>query len=147
MTLSERPEPPAVPPPPTAERRPLVLVVDDSEIVRGLVHDVLESDGYEVIVAATGARALIMMADRLPDLVITDLLMPAMSGFALRSAMLRRPELATIPVVVLSGYWQRPSETLDAAEVLTKPIDVDLLRACVQRVAPLPEFGGEAAQP
>lgn len=149
MAISERPDAAAAPPPPastTAPRRPLVLVVDDSEIIRGLVHDVLEPDGYEVVAAASGMRALIVMADRLPDLVITDLLMPAMSGFALRSAMLRRPELAHIPVVVLSGYWQRPSETLDAADVLSKPINVDQLRACVRRVAPLPENAAEGSQ-
>ena len=147
MALSERPEPPVAPPPSTGRRRPLVLAVDDSEIIRGLVHDVLESDGYEVITAASGTRALILMADRLPDLVITDLLMPAMSGFALRAAMLRRSELANIPVVVLSGYWHRPGETLDAAEVLGKPINIDQLRACVRRIAPLPEAGAEVTGP
>lgn len=77
-----------------------------------LLRDVLEADGYEVATAASGARALSLMAERLPDLVITDLLMPAMSGFALRSAMLRRSELAAIPVVIASGYWHRPGAVL-----------------------------------
>jgi CheY-like chemotaxis protein len=49
-----------------------------------------------------------------PDLVITDLFMPGMSGFSLRASMLQRPDLAAIPVIVLTAYWQRPGETLDA---------------------------------
>ena len=117
--------------------RPLVLVVDDSAAVRDLVRDVLEPDGFEVIGAASGARALTVMAQRIPALVITDLLMPAMSGFALRAAMLRRVELAAIPVVILSGYWDRPKETLEAADVLSKPINLDRLRETAARLAPV----------
>ena len=139
MALSERPDLPAALHVPTPGRRPFVIVVDDAAAVRDLVMDILEPDGYDVATAASGARALSLMGERLPDLVITDLLMPAMSGFALRSAMLRRSELASIPVVILSGYWHRPKETLDAADVLLKPINIDRLRECVHRLAPLPE--------
>lgn len=117
--------------------RPLVLVVDDSAAIRDLVRDVLEPDGFEVIGAASGARALSVMAERIPALVITDLLMPAMSGFALRAAMLRRAELSAIPVVILSGYWDRPRETLEAADVLSKPINIDRLRETAGRLAPV----------
>ncbi len=129
--------------PSNASPRPLILVVDDSAAVRDLVRDVLEPDGYEVIGAASGARALTLMAERIPALVITDLLMPAMSGFALRAAMLRRAELAAIPVVILSGYWHRPKETLEAADVLSKPINLDRLRETARRLAPSP--GAEEA--
>ena len=144
MALSERPASPAAPRVPASPRRPLILVVDDAPAVRELVQDILEPDGYEVVGAASGSRALSLMAERLPDLVITDLLMPAMSGFALRSAMLRRSELAPIPVVILSGYWHRPKETLEAAEVLIKPISVDRLRECVRRLAPLHQGSPES---
>ena len=112
-----------------------MLVVDDSAAIRELVRDVLEPDGFEVVGAASGARALSFMAERIPALVISDLLMPAMSGFALRAAMLRRVELAAIPFVVLSGYWHRPKETLEADDVLAKPINLDKLRETVQRLA------------
>ena len=112
--------------------RPLVLVVDDSHDMRELIADVLTQDGLEVLVAASGDRALRLMADRRPDLVITDLLMPGMNGFALRGEMLHRKELAQVPVVVLSAFWQRPSETLDVVDVIAKPLDLDRLLAVVR---------------
>jgi CheY-like chemotaxis protein len=117
----------------TGAERPVVLVVDDSRDMREVVHEILESAGYEVTEASSGARALEAMGQRRPNVVITDLLMPGMSGFALRAAMLRRPDLAAIPVIVLSGYWQRPGETLEAVDALPKPISVDRLVASVRR--------------
>ncbi len=119
-----------------------VLVVDDSSDMRDLLRDILEPAGYEVTVCASGARALEVMSTRRPDLVITDLLMPGMSGFSFRAAMLRRPELATIPVVIMSAYWQRPGETLDAAEALPKPVSIDRLLSTVARLT-APSNGAE----
>lgn len=116
------------------QRVPLVLAVDDSPDMRYLLTEVLSGAGYEVVGVPSAARALSLMLERLPDLVITDLLMPGMSGFSLRSAMLKRPSLAGIPVIILSGYWQRPSETLDASAVLTKPLNIDHLLEVVERL-------------
>ena len=128
---------------PEAERH-RILVVDDSPDMRDVIQQVLVPAGYEVIGVPSGARALAHMSKELPDLVITDLLMPGMSGFTLRAAMLRRPDLARIPVIVLSGYWQRPSETLEAAAVLPKPLNIDLL---LDTVAGLTRARGPAAGP
>ena len=126
-----------------APQRPWVLVADDSAGMRDVLDEVLGAAGYEVTTVPSGARALEAMADRVPSLLITDLLMPGMSGFSLRAAMLRRPDLAAIPVIVLSGYWQRPGETLEAAEVLTKPLSIDRLLESVRRlVAPEGEPAG-----
>ena len=123
--------------------RPLVLVADDSPDMRSLIKEVLDNEGYEMITVASGARALSEMTARLPDLLITDLLMPGMTGFSLRTLMLRRPELATVPVVILSAYWHRPNETLEVAEVLTKPLNIDRLVDVVRRLAPGPHRGSE----
>jgi CheY-like chemotaxis protein len=110
--------------------RGLVLVVDDAPDMRELIDELLTDQGYEVVTAASGGHALGLLQERVPDLVITDLLMPGMDGFALRAEMLRRPALAQVPVIVLSSFWQRPSETLDAVDVIGKPLDMDrLLRA------------------
>ena len=113
--------------------RGLVLVVDDQPEMRALIGDVLADEGFEVITASSGGRALSLMAERRPDLVITDLMMPGMTGFTLRGEMLRRPALASVPVVVLSAFWQRPSETLDALDVIAKPLEIDQLLAVVNR--------------
>lgn len=117
-------------------RRPLVLVAEDSGDMRSLLTDVLESEGCQVVAVPSGARALSEMTERPPDLVITDLFMPGMSGFALRALMLKRPDLAAIPVIVLSAYWHRPSETLEVADVITKPINIDRLIESVRRLIP-----------
>jgi CheY-like chemotaxis protein len=122
-----------------ADFRPLVLVVDDSNDMRELLHTVLVADGCRVWLAATAERALRLMGERRPDLVITDLFMPGMSGFTLRSTMLQRADLATIPVIVLSAYWRRPKETLDVVEVLPKPLNIERLIGAVRRaVRPAP---------
>ena len=126
------------PRPQRERRRPFVVVADDSPDMRGLIEDVLVSEDMEVITVASGARALEVMVDRPPDLLVTDLLMPGMSGFSLRALMLQRPDLAGIPVVVLSAYWHRPSETLDVEEVLTKPIDIDRFVQVVRRLVGVP---------
>jgi CheY-like chemotaxis protein len=115
--------------------RPRILVVDDSSDMRGLLREVLEMAGYDVVAAASGARALAEMNERLPDVVITDLLMPGMSGFTLRATMLRNPRLAAIPVIILSAYWARPSDTLEAVDVLAKPLNIDHLLDAVARLA------------
>ncbi|CAN5814590.1 N/A [soil metagenome] len=115
------------------DRLPLVLVVDDSPEMRSLIEDVLTDEGYEVITASSGGGALSLLARRVPKLVITDLFMPGMDGFTLRAEMLRRAELARVPVIVLSGFWQRPSETLGVADVITKPLEVDRLLSAVKR--------------
>lgn len=123
-----------------------VLVVDDARDMRDLLQEVLEAAGYQVTACASGAQALEVMARRCPDLVISDLLMPGMSGFSLRAAMLRRPDLAAIPVVILSAFWQRPGETLDAADALPKPVSVDRLLATVARLTERPAQAPEAGQ-
>ena len=117
-------------------RKPVVLVAEDSADMRSLLTDVLESEGCEVVAVPSGARAVSEMNVRPPDLVITDLFMPGMSGFALRALMLKRADLSAIPVIVLSAYWHRPSETLEVADVITKPINIDRLIDSVRRLVP-----------
>lgn len=126
--------------PASVPRPPFILAVDDSPDMRAMLREVLELAGYEVATAGSSAQALTVMSDRVPDVLITDLIMPGMSGFSLRSHMLRRPDLAPVPVIVLSAYWARPRETLDAVAVLRKPIDLDrfleTVRAALDRRAP-----------
>ena len=123
------------PVPRRAAAPPYVLVADDSAEMRSLLADVLTDAGYEVRTVASGGRALSEMTSRRPDVLITDLFMPGMTGFSLRAEMLRRPKLATVPVIVLSAYWHRPGETLEVADVLTKPLNIDRLLASVERLA------------
>jgi CheY-like chemotaxis protein len=121
--------------------RATALVVDDSGDMRDLLRDVLDSDGWQVTLAGSGQRALRLMAVHRPDVVLIDLLMPGMSGFALRSTMLHDPALADIPVVILSAYWARPSETLEAAAVLGKPVNIDRLLEALDGIRRMATLG------
>lgn len=114
--------------------RPRIVIADDSPDMRSLLSDLLTGEGFDVITVASGGRALSEMLASPPDLLITDLMMPGMSGFHLRALMLRRPELSGIPVIVLSAYWHRPSETLEVAEVLTKPLNIERLVETARRL-------------
>jgi CheY-like chemotaxis protein len=113
---------------------PFVLIADDSVEMRALLVEILTDAGYEVRAVPSGGRAFAEMSQRVPDLLITDLMMPGMNGFSLRAEMLRRTELASVPVIVLSAYWHRPSETLEVNEILPKPLNIDRLLESVRRL-------------
>jgi CheY-like chemotaxis protein len=82
-----------------------VLVVDDDESVRNSVAMLLMAAGYEVSTAKNGFDALLQLRRTQPDLIISDLNMPEMSGFELLSVVRRR--FPQIPVVAMSGAYQR----------------------------------------
>ena len=97
-------------PVPTRERRveddrraPVVLVVDDAVTVRELQRSILERAGYVVSVAADGVQALARLAAGDVDLVLTDVQMPRMDGFALTRAIRQHAALTNLPVVILSS--------------------------------------------
>jgi DNA-binding NtrC family response regulator len=108
-----------------------VLVVDDSADARDVMADILRAHGLAVRTAGSASAAMRIMRASRPSLVIIDLLMPGESGFALRSAMLREPDLADVPVIVVSGYWGNAPDALEVAAVIRKPIDIDRLLALV----------------
>ena len=60
---------------------PQILVVEDDASIRGLVSEVLRDDGYEVSEASNGVEALEALGERLPDLIVLDLMMPIMDGW------------------------------------------------------------------
>lgn len=80
-----------------------ILVVDDDEGVRRVSQQVLSRFGYEVRTAQDGFEALVVMRKALPDLIVSDLKMPNMSGFEFLSVVRRR--FPHIPVVVISGEF------------------------------------------
>jgi two-component system chemotaxis sensor kinase CheA len=80
-----------------------VLVVDDALTIRELQRSILERAGYTVITAASGDEALERLADTRVDLVLTDVEMPGMDGFALTEAIRADEALAGVPVLVLTS--------------------------------------------
>ena len=85
-----------------------ILVVDDDDDFRIAVTEVLEDEGYHVQSAADGRSALALLeGGSIPDLVLTDLLMPVLDGWQLIAALKESPALAKILVVVISGAGER----------------------------------------
>jgi two-component system chemotaxis sensor kinase CheA len=84
-------------------RKLSVMVVDDALMVRELQRSILERGGYSVRTASDGAEALAMLADEPADLVVTDLEMPNVDGFALTSSIRAHPRLTNIPVLIVSS--------------------------------------------
>lgn len=81
----------------------LALVVDDSMLVRHTVCRYLEERGWSVESAANGHEAVRALETMHPNLIVTDMMMPRMTGSELISELKRRPETADIPIIILCG--------------------------------------------
>lgn len=103
----------------------VILVVDDEPSLVEAMCSVLEDEGYSVTTARDGREALRAMHDGLrPCLAILDLMMPVMSGWELRAAMLADPHLVDIPVAIVSAFARGELNALDPATVLQKPFQL-----------------------
>jgi CheY-like chemotaxis protein len=113
------------------EEAALILVVDDDPEVLTALSETLEAEGYSVRGARDGIEALEVIRECRPDLIITDLLMPTMTGFELLGALHDDPELATIPTLIITAArGPETQEPAGAKAIFPKPLDLDrLLRA------------------
>jgi DNA-binding response OmpR family regulator len=111
-----------------------ILLVEDDDSLGSILAAVLQDQGYQVALAGNGKEALDYLAeDGLPDLILLNLVMPAMNGWKFREQLRKLPELAAIPVIVLSGvdHVERKAAALGAADSFEKPYN---LKALVDRV-------------
>jgi DNA-binding response OmpR family regulator len=90
----------------TDRMKTLVLVADDEEDIRALVAFRLERAGYEVITAADGEEALTLATNRLPDLVVLDMMMPKATGLEVTRSLREHDETKDIPVILLTARAQ-----------------------------------------
>jgi len=106
-----------------------VLVVEDEDDLRDSVAEVLHLQGYAVSTAANGREALNQLTDGLsPDLILLDLMMPVMDGWAFRRRQLEDDDLADIPVIVFtSAKSVEVTEDFDVDVVLEKPVEIERL--------------------
>jgi signal transduction histidine kinase/DNA-binding response OmpR family regulator len=124
----------AVARPEGAEHAPLVMIVDDDPNARDLLAATVRREGYRVIAATDGEAALALAREWHPDVVTLDVLMPRMDGWAVLTAFKSDPELAEIPVIIVSVLADRGiAVSLGAAEFLTKPIDRARLAATIRQ--------------
>lgn len=119
-----------------ANTRTVVIVEDDVD-VRETLAEVLEEEGYPTLPFADGPRALVHLEamPQLPALILLDLMMPKMDGWAFRAAQRRSARLMRVPTVILSadGNVHENLEALGAHGYLRKPIHIKTLLTLVER--------------
>jgi two-component system, chemotaxis family, chemotaxis protein CheY len=121
--------------------RPLVLVVDDDPDILEAICDILDAEGYRLARARHGEEALMQIDAERPAVILLDLMMPVMDGWAFVERCRRHACCADVPIVVTSASHDLPktAERLRSFGVrtcLAKPFDVDGLLALVERYAP-----------
>ena len=113
------------------------MVVEDDEGIRLALEQALEEEGYVVLSAGHGQEALDILAEaeRLPDVILLDLMMPIMDGRTFLQARRRQPRWTSIPVVIVTADNRAEPEAkaLGAAAVMAKPLSLDRLLETVAR--------------
>jgi DNA-binding response OmpR family regulator len=116
-----------------------ILIVDDDPDILGAMQTHFVRDGYRVLTAADGNRALALAERDAPDLVVVDMMMPSKSGFLVLETLKRRGE-ASPRVVMITGNegsrHQAYAETLGVDDYIRKPFDMERLLASVRRLCP-----------
>lgn len=84
-----------------------ILIVEDDKFLRELIAEKLESEGYKTSEAIDGEEGMKKITKEKPDLVLLDLILPGIDGFEILSRIKDNPELAKIPVVILSNLGQK----------------------------------------
>ena len=115
-----------------------ILVVDDEKDVLSLMKIVLEGAGFEVVTAGDGVEALWKAVDGKPDLVLTDLVMPGLTGADLTRKLKAKVDTHKIPVIIFSvldrDVDRQLAKEAGADEFLTKPLDAKEVLAFAQKI-------------
>lgn len=119
----------------------ILLIDDDADFVEA-TKLVLESKPYEIITASDGTQGIIKARKEKPDLIILDIIMPIKNGFNAAEELKKDPELQKIPVIMLTSFSQKVSETnlsrgqgllLDTEDYIDKPVAPEELLKRVEK--------------
>ena len=123
-----------------------ILIVDDQQQNLYLMKTMLEKHGYQVLEATNGAEALEIGKTNLPDVIISDILMPVMDGFSLCQEWMKDEALRNIPFVFYTATYTDPKDeelalSLGAARFIVKPVEVEEFVSIVEQVVQEVEAG------
>ena len=108
----------------------IALVIDDEASARDLLKRSLDKNGFQVRTASSGEEGLRLAKELHPSVITLDVIMPVMDGWAVLSALKAEPELADIPVIIITMVDDKSiGFALGASEYLTKPVNRDQLRS------------------
>ncbi|MHC4445469.1 MAG: response regulator [Planctomycetota bacterium] len=116
-----------------------ILVVDDDKDSLDLISEALSETGYEIICASSGPDALLILQDIKPAVVILDIMMPGMSGFAVLKKIRSMPDLKELPVIIVTAcpiqeygqYGTDSQQTYIFCKPLNHKILVETVKMCV----------------
>jgi CheY-like chemotaxis protein len=120
-----------------------VLVVDDEPVLRVLMREILQEEGYAVIDAADGRTMLELLDGVHPDLVLMDVMMPGVDGREAYQMLRSRTDLPDLPVVMMSAAVQPSKLDPSITAFLRKPFDLTELLELVARVIGPPQHDGK----
>ena len=111
-----------------------ILVVDDDDSTVELLAQLLELEGYTVLTASNGKEALESASRTVPGLIVTDQMMPVMTGAELFRALKSSPRLRQVPVILITSAPPAAARDLHWTELIRKPLDLEALLRSVHRV-------------
>lgn len=121
-----------------------ILVVDDEPLARDTLEGLLVPEGYSVVLAANGPEALARAAEVTPDVILLDVMMPAMNGFEVCSRLRADPQLAEVPIIMVTALDDRASRVrgieAGADDFVSKPFDSIELRARIRTTVKLNRY-------
>src|SRR6266702_7247389 len=116
---------------------PTVLVVDDSPTVRKIVQMTLQREHIRVITAGDGLSALTSVADEMPDLILLDIQLSRMDGYAICQIIRKNLQFRQVPIIMLSGkdglFDKMRARLAGSTEYITKPFDSEELVRTVKK--------------
>lgn len=123
----------------------LILVVDDSADNVAVMSLHLQDQGYRVVTATNGEEAIAVAEQTRPNLILMDISMPGLDGFAATRRIRENDELREVPIVAVTAFgtegFQRAAYDVGASGYLTKPVDFDRMHQLVARLLTHPGSG------
>lgn len=114
-----------------------IMIVDDDPDLRDTLRAYIELHGYDTLAAANGREALDLLGslpvDQRPCLILLDLMMPVMDGYAFRAEQQKLARASDIPVVVITAGANVRNDELEAAAVIHKPLNMGRLMSAVRQ--------------
>ena len=116
---------------------PCIVIIDDEAYICALVSEILADEGYSVSIARNGEEGLRTILRTRPNLIITDIMMPGMSGLDVVGQVRQTPVVAATPVIVMSAGRQ-PSNLAHDIRFIAKPFDIFTLLKRVEELIGTP---------
>lgn len=138
-------------PDPDSVIRPVILIVDDEELILKLAIKAVESFGYTAISAKDGIEALALAKLYKPDLILSDILMPRLEGGQLCRFVKSDPQIQNIKVVLMTSLYTKSKYKVDVSknshpdDYVSKPLDFQKLQTVINRLLPALENRNENA--